>query len=395
MKKGQLAALFVVAGFSVANAQVTGSGTGNMVTRWIPGTTPSYTMGNSQITDNGSSFIGLGATAALGTEYVTITHPAPSSNWNAVRVYNPSTTSGAGSTICSSVGASGSVNTIGINAYGSITASGMFQSNTGVLNGNGSAGMNIGTTSNTQLSLWTNNTKRVAIDNNGLVGIANAAPTCRLDVTGSSIFGGMVARFKNVSSNYATFFTTQGCAGCYNPLTLANDNGIYFDNGTAGNTPGGGLVIAPWNNTGGSGMRIDGLTGNVSVGTASAPAKLTVNGNVLIGDPATVTMPAGYKMYVQTGILTEKVKVALVGTSDWADYVFEKNYELKSLEEVKAFIEKNKHLPGVPSAAELVEQGGIDLAKMDAKLMEKIEELTLYILELHKEIEQLKKENKN
>lgn len=114
------------------------------------------------------------------------------------------------------------------------------------------------------------------------------------------------------------------------------------------------------------------------------------NGSLLIGDP-TVSMPFGYKLYVQSGILTEKVKVALVNTGDWADYVFEKNYKLNSLEEVKSFVEKNKHLPGVPSASELVAQGGIDLGKMDAKLMEKIEELTLYVIQLNEQNKALSK----
>ncbi|MBL7909929.1 MAG: hypothetical protein JNJ41_02595 [Bacteroidia bacterium] len=112
-------------------------------------------------------------------------------------------------------------------------------------------------------------------------------------------------------------------------------------------------------------------------------------GQVLIGDPTAVTLPVGYKLYVQTGILTEKVKVALINTVDWADYVFEKNYKLKSLEEVDSYISANEHLPGVPSASELVEQGGIDLGKMDAKLMEKIEELTLYSIQLNKKNKEL------
>lgn len=116
----------------------------------------------------------------------------------------------------------------------------------------------------------------------------------------------------------------------------------------------------------------------------------TANGGLLIGE-SNVSMPTNYRLYVQTGILTEKVKVALTTSTDWADYVFDKNYKLNSLEEVKTFVEKNKHLPGVPSASELVEQGGIDLGKMDAKLMEKIEELTLYVIQLNEENKALSK----
>lgn len=102
-----------------------------------------------------------------------------------------------------------------------------------------------------------------------------------------------------------------------------------------------------------------------------------------------VTTPAGYKLYVEQGILTEKVKVAVATSPAWADYVFANDYNLKPLSEVEAFIKENKHLPNVPSADELVREG-LDLGKMQATQMEKIEELTLYIIEMKKEIDALK-----
>jgi hypothetical protein len=63
------------------------------------------------------------------------------------------------------------------------------------------------------------------------------------------------------------------------------------------------------------------------------------------------------------------------------------------LAEVEAFINLNKHLPGVPSAESLVKDGGVDVNQMFAKQMEKIEELTLYIIEMNKKLEKLEKEN--
>lgn len=110
---------------------------------------------------------------------------------------------------------------------------------------------------------------------------------------------------------------------------------------------------------------------------------IKASGKVLIGDPAAVNLNTvnDYKLYVQTGILTEKVKVAL--TANWADYVFEKNYTLKSLDDVKLFVNSNKHLPGIPSAQEIKDDGGFDLGEMDIKLLEKVEELTLYIIQLN------------
>jgi hypothetical protein len=111
---------------------------------------------------------------------------------------------------------------------------------------------------------------------------------------------------------------------------------------------------------------------------------------VTIG-PNNFNMPTGYGLYVTQGILTEKVKVAVYGTANWADYVFDKDYKLLSLGEVESYVKKNKHLPGVPSADEVVKDG-IDMATMDAKLLEKIEELTLYMIEMKKENEKMKKE---
>lgn len=73
----------------------------------------------------------------------------------------------------------------------------------------------------------------------------------------------------------------------------------------------------------------------------------------------------------------------------WADYVFDEKYLLPSLESVEQHIKANKHLPGIPSAA-TIEKEGLNVGKVQAKMMEKIEELTLYVIELKKEIDLLK-----
>lgn len=111
---------------------------------------------------------------------------------------------------------------------------------------------------------------------------------------------------------------------------------------------------------------------------------------IIIGEGIS-SLPKGYGMYVTDGILTEKVKVAIKNSSDWADYVFNKDYKKMSLTEVEKFISKNKHLPNIPSAAQMVSEGN-DLAKTDAKLLEKIEELTLYMIEMKKENAQMKRQ---
>jgi len=96
-----------------------------------------------------------------------------------------------------------------------------------------------------------------------------------------------------------------------------------------------------------------------------------------------------YRLFVKDGIKTEKIKVELASTGGWADYVFNDKYYLMPLKEVENFISENKHLPNMPSAEKIVEDGGFELKEMNIKLLEKIEELTLYIIEQDKRIEVL------
>jgi hypothetical protein len=105
-------------------------------------------------------------------------------------------------------------------------------------------------------------------------------------------------------------------------------------------------------------------TGNVGIGTTSAQAKLAVNGE----------------------IFSTRVRVTQTG---WSDFVFEPAYKLPTLHEVEQFIREHKHLPEIPSSKE-VQKDGLDLGEMDKKLLQKIEELTLYIIDLKKENNQLK-----
>lgn len=93
---------------------------------------------------------------------------------------------------------------------------------------------------------------------------------------------------------------------------------------------------------------------------------------------------------VQGSIYSEGIKCQLSG--NWADYVFNSNYKLKTLEEVESYIKENNHLPGVPSA-EKVETEGLDITDMQRLQMEKIEELTLYMIELKKQNDKLQSQN--
>jgi hypothetical protein len=137
----------------------------------------------------------------------------------------------------------------------------------------------------------------------------------------------------------------------------------------------------------------------INVGASNGTANsATTLGYMAIGNfdaASPMAIPSGYRLVVESGILTEKIKVALKSSTvgaDWADYVFEPDYQLMPLEEVESFTKENKHLPNVPSADEMV-ASGLDVAQTSKMFMEKIEELTLYMIELNKEIKNLKAEN--
>ena len=133
-------------------------------------------------------------------------------------------------------------------------------------------------------------------------------------------------------------------------------------------------------------------SGSLSFGNQNTEyMRVAADGKVRVADGSiNLPTPSGYRLFVQEGILTEKVKVAVRTTSNWADYVFAEDYELMPLEEVEQFTKENKHLPNVPCAEEMVTEG-LDVAKMDAKLLEKIEELTLYLIEQNKKLEEQSK----
>jgi hypothetical protein len=107
------------------------------------------------------------------------------------------------------------------------------------------------------------------------------------------------------------------------------------------------------------------------------------NGTVGIGTSDT----KGFKFAVAGNMIAEKLVVKLA--SAWPDYVFEPNYKLPTLSYVEKYIREHGHLPGVTSAKE-IEEKGIDVAETQAQLLKKIEELTLYVIELKKEIDSLK-----
>jgi len=189
---------------------------------------------------------------------------------------------------------------------------------------------------------------------------------------------------KLLAFNYSGWTTTRLTNGYVSLIRFDSDGNIKFDFAGSGNA-----------NT--AATLSNGVTftngGLVGIGTWTPGAKLHVvgdailTGKLVVGASAMSTLPcaANLKMFVNGTIGATEVRV---NTTTWCDYVFDNTYKLKSLSEVESFIKTNKHLPEVPSEKEVVENG-VAVGEMMKIHMKKIEELTLYMIELKKENEKL------
>ncbi|MCZ8090151.1 hypothetical protein [Flavobacterium sp.] len=222
----------------------------------------------------------------------------------------------------------------------------------------------------------TGNTLSISNGNSVMLPIYTDTDAQSLTLNGNilSISNGNSVTIPTLNFANGTNTTISGNGTVSNPFqinTTITDTSIYANNGVINQAT-----------TVNNNRIVDMNNSNIWFNSANS----TTNGNIYIGDSATYPTNTGdYKLYVEGGILTEKVKVALRSTANWADYVFADNYELMPLKDVEKFINSNKHLPGIKSAKELMEDG-LDVAQMQAKHMEKIEELTLYVIEQEKKI---------
>ncbi|UOB17884.1 tail fiber protein [Abyssalbus ytuae] len=194
-------------------------------------------------------------------------------------------------------------------------------------------------TSNT---ITSNPVARITIDNSGNIGIGTKTPNATLQIGESNNSGSPDSEIEIKRLSLA-------------PITHSGSDWFFT---TRDNNPYANLDIGYGNNKTLT-LRHD---GNVGIGTTTPDSKLTVAGNIHSRE-VKVTVNAG------------------------ADFVFDKDYNLPTLEKVQEFIQQNGHLPEIPSALDM-EQNGIHLSEMNIKLLQKIEELTLYVIDLNKKNEQ-------
>lgn len=214
--------------------------------------------------------------------------------------------------------------------------------------------MNIGTsTGNTagNLYFYMNSAAKMTLLNNGNLGIGTTNPNAKLSINGGGAAIDLIG-----TDNYIQFYNSSNVAKSF----IQNSGNDLKMGISSGNT-----------------------NGSVILSTSGGSLAMNKDGDVMIntGSPA-----AGYKLSVNGKVICEELKVQLSGS--WPDYVFANDYELKSIEEVNDFIKVNKHLPNMPAAKE-IEQSGLSVGEMQSKMMEKIEELTLYIIQLKNQNDEL------
>lgn len=218
---------------------------------------------------------------------------------------------------------------------------------------------------------WSSDGANIYNSNTGNVGIGTSTPNAFVEIKKDQTAETML-RIVNKSAGAGAstrYDLVTGALNSYVSSELNNNNGNpYYRLGI-----GSGVSAAYFD---GSDFYFRSFSGSVKM-------RITNNGNIGIGTAS----PGNFKLAVEGKIGAREIQVT--NTNPWPDYVFEPQYRLWKLAEVEQYIKQNKHLPGVPSAVEA--KDGIELGKMNAILLEKIEEMTLHIIQLNKRIEELEK----
>ena len=225
---------------------------------------------------------------------------------------------------------------------------------------------------------------QIEVKTNGDVGIGTT-PTAKLDVNGTARISGNLGVGTSGSFSKISFGFSDANVNSRIAFYEHTDDGSRFRGiGMAFPDPVNYLYgVGIWSLTGSNGIPTDtnmnmfiGDDGNVGIGTWNTFGyKLAVNGNLGVdGDIDLSTSVDGNQNF------------------NWPDYVFEKDYKLLTLDQVEEHIEEKGHLPNIPSAKEVEEKGSFSLGEMNKKLLEKVEELTLYTIAQEKKIKKLQKQ---
>lgn len=248
----------------------------------------------------------------------------------------------------------------------------------------------------------------------GNIGLGTITPTSRFQINSGDIFLnstsgklliGTVANFNDATANWGiksdkpfiiannTYPTIQirstvPTAPTWADFAVATGNGFYSNNAITGDIvlrgfTSGSLILT---NDGAGDIKFETKADRISTTVSKIQMIIDKNGNIGMG-----TLTPDAKLAVNGVIHTKEVKVDLIG---WPDYVFEKDYELPTLEEVERQIIENGHLKDIPSEKE-VEKEGVKLGEMNKLLLEKVEELTLYIIQQNKDVLLLKSQIKD
>ncbi len=224
-------------------------------------------------------------------------------------------------------------------------------------------------------------------------GPAGAEPSAALNVGGTFRIKGTFIYGGNLESSKTDYtkiqLTTHDWSGSHGLLFNAYQN-ITMNGGlaTTGNTKyandasrfgsGAGAIMFFGNGGAMDFMVSPASTGkDTDVNWGMSKMRILRNGNIGMG-----TLTPTHKLEVNGSIRSKEI---IVETTSWPDYVFEKEYDLKPLEILENYISENSHLPNIPSAKEIT-KNGVKVGEMNVKLLEKIEELTLYTIQQEKEI---------
>lgn len=302
---------------------------------------------------------------------------------NSTMVTSGNATFNSGMTVVGASTLAGALKVTGATTLASLTASSLTSNGAATLkstlNVTGKSTLNGGLTVSGATSLSTTTTG--ALTTGSLTTNYGATLKSSLSVAGASTFNG--------SATFNKSFVGKGTSNeFYNGLTINTGTTIYnsirlkVDNGWAQ------ISAYGYNNYDPMAFlaqKYNFKNGNVGIGVENPQAKLHVAGKILCTGEIEVADLNSNSIKVNS-LNAKDIQMDMHGA---ADYVFDENYDLKSLSEVESYVNEHKHLPGMPSAAEM-EANGVSVSKMSNLLLEKVEELTLHMIKLEKENAALK-----